>query len=155
MLVGFQYLSFLSDKYWHSKGIGGFGVLDYLVKAENMLFREAVEVITGATTPTAPARYEAEPPKTLILPEAVGVPISLYDYLCIKRGIDSEVVQGAVRFASLRGTQNDFRGDCSGSDKRYGFNMAACTLFERLYLYESAIDLMSHASVSRLNTQNH
>ena len=33
--------------YWHSKELGGYGVLDYLVKAENMAFREAVEVVTG------------------------------------------------------------------------------------------------------------
>jgi len=31
--------------YWHSKGVGGFGVLDYLVKVENMPFREAVGVV--------------------------------------------------------------------------------------------------------------
>ena len=37
--------------YWHSRGVGGYGALDYLVKVENMPFRETVEVITG-TTPT-------------------------------------------------------------------------------------------------------
>ena len=63
--------------YWHSHGIGGHGALDYLVKAENMAFRDAVGVITGATPPTAPARYEAEPPKTLILPEKAGIPLKL------------------------------------------------------------------------------
>ena len=163
--------------YWHSQGVGGHGALDYLVKAEKMAFRDAVGVITGATPPTAPPRRErqTEPPKTLILPEAVGVPLRLYDYLCIKRGIDGEVVntlmqkeklyedrrgnvvfvghdgQGAARFASLRGTQSDFRGDCSGSDKRYGFNavFAPC---ERVYLFESPIDLMSHASLVNADT---
>ena len=163
--------------YWHSQGIGGHGALDYLVKAENMAFRDAVGVITGATPPTAPPRWErqAEPPKTLILPEASGVPLRLYDYLCIKRGIDSEVVntlmqreklyedrrgnvvfvghdeQGAARFASLRGTYGDFRGDCLGSDKRYGFS-AVFAPSERLYCYESPIDLMSHASLENAAT---
>jgi hypothetical protein len=159
--------------YWHSQGVGGHGALDYLVKVEKMAFRDAVEVITGAILPTAPTRTRqaAEPPpKTLILPEVSGVPLRLYDYLCIKRGIDGEVVntlmqkeklyedrrgnvvfvghdeQGAARFASLRGTQANFRGDCSGSDKMYGFNavFAPC---ERVYLFESPIDLMSHASL--------
>ena len=156
--------------YWHSKGIGGFGALDYLVKAENMPFRGAVEVITGATPPTAPPRLETEPPKTLVLPETVGIPLRLYDYLCKKRGIDSEVVnsllremicedkrgnvvfigydeQNNARFASLRGTYSDYRGDCSGSDKRYGFTMAACAPSDRLYIFESPIDAMSHASL--------
>jgi len=164
--------------YWHSQGVGGHGALDYLVKAEKMAFLDAVGVITGATPPIAPtrtARREAEPPKTLILPEAVGVPLRLYDYLCIKRGIDGEVVNtlmqkeklyedrrgnvvfvghdehGKARFASLRGTQSDWRGDCAGSDKRYGFNavFAPC---ERVYLFESPIDLMSHASLENADT---
>jgi len=142
--------------YWHSKGLGGFGTLDYLVKAENIPFREAIEVITGATPPTAPPRLKTEPPKMLALPETVGIPLRLYDYLCKKRGIDSEVVntllqremicedkrgnvvfigydeQNKARFASLRGTYGDYRGDCLGSEKRYGFTMAACSPSDRL-----------------------
>ena len=53
------------------------------------------------------------------------------------------------RFACLRGTHGDctFRGDCSGSNKRYGFTMAAIVPSERLYIFESAIDAMSHASI--------
>jgi len=164
--------------YWHSQGVGGHGALDFLVKAEKMSFRDAVEVITGAILPTAPTRTRqaAEPPpKTLILPEASGVPLRLYDYLCIKRGIDGDVVntlmqkeklyedrrgnvvfvghdeQGAARFASLRGTYGDFRGDCAGSDKRYGFQavFAPC---DRLYIFESPIDLMSHATLTNAAT---
>ena len=69
--------------YWHSKGIGGHGVLDYLTKIENMPFREAVETVTGTTPP--PLRVNltrsAEQEKTLILPESVGIPLKLYDYL--------------------------------------------------------------------------
>jgi hypothetical protein len=62
--------------------------------------------------------------------------------------------QNKPRFASLRGTQGDcsFRGDCAGSDKRYGFTVAACTPSERLYIFESAIDLMSHASLEKART---
>ena len=69
--------------YWHSKGVGGHGVIDYLTKVENMRFREAVEVVTG-TIPTPPPktharqpqqpRQEPPKPKTLVLPEATGVP---------------------------------------------------------------------------------
>jgi hypothetical protein len=164
--------------YWHSKGIGGHGVLDYLVKAENMPFRDAVGVITGATPPTAPPRQTAEPPKTLILPESRGIPLHLYDYLCVKRGIDSDIAHsliqekmlyedkrrnvvfvgfdehGAARFASLRGTDGYFRGDCSGSDKRYCFHVAAAVPSERLYIFESAIDLMSHASLANAATDS-
>ena len=160
--------------YWHSKSIGGFGALDYLIKVENISFREAVEIITGATPPTAPAQYETEPTKTLILPAKTCIPLRLYEYLCNKRGIESDIVntliqkemlyedkrgnvifvgydeQNKPRFASLRGTYGDcgFRMDCTGSDKRYGFNMAFSQP-ERLYIFESAIDAMSHASLEK------
>ena len=73
--------------YWHSKGIGGHGVLDYLVKVENMAFRQAVEVVTGTTPTTASMQShfrtsQPDKPKTLILPEKMGIPLRLYDYLC-------------------------------------------------------------------------
>ena len=159
--------------YWHSRGVGDHGVLDYLVKAEHMSFRQAVETVTGITPATVQARQEAEPPRALILPEKVGIPLRLYDYLCCKCGIDSETINtliqeerlyadrrgnvvfvgrdehGKVRFASLRGTYGDcrFRMDCPGSNKRYGFNMEASVPSERLYVYESPIDAMSHGSL--------
>jgi hypothetical protein len=53
---------------------------------------------------------------------------------------------GKARFASLRSTRDTFRMDCAGSDKRYGFAMAS-SLSDQLYLYESPIDAMSHASL--------
>jgi hypothetical protein len=162
--------------YWHSKGVGGHGVIDYLTKIENMPFRQAVEVVTGTTPtppPTARPRQQAEPPKVLVLPEKTGVPIRLYDYLCNKRSIDGDIVntliqekklyedkqgnvvfvghdeQGKPRFASKRGTHGDYRGDCPGSDKRYSFNVPNGTS-PCLFIYESPIDLMSHASLEEI-----
>ena len=175
--------------YWHSKGVGGCGVLDYLIKVENMPFRDAVGTVMGIQgTDSGPylERHSKlqedvdgrthvqlqEQPKTLILPEKAGfIPYQLYEYLCNKRGIDSSIVNKLIqegklyedkrgnivfigydkhnepRFASLRGTYGDcqFRRDCAGSDKRFGFNMG-CTS-ERLYVFESPIDAMSHASL--------
>ena len=167
--------------YWHSRGVGGHGALDYLVKAENMAFREAVGVITGATPQHRAnlARQEAEPPKVLVLPEKRGIPLHLYDYLCLKRGIDGDIVnsliqkemlyedrrgnvvfvgydeQGAARFASLRGTYGDFqfRGDCPGSDKRYAFFMES-TFSNQLYIFESPIDALSRATLENLFRNN-
>ena len=161
--------------YWNSKNTGGFGVLDYLVKVENMPFREAVETVAGIPTAMAQTGQGAEKPKTLILPQKAGTPLRLYDYLCGKRGIDSGIIDtliqdgklyedirgnvvfvgyddnGAARFASLRGTYGEckFRGDCAGSDKRYGFNVTS-PASARLYIYESAIDLLSHASLENM-----
>ena len=161
--------------YWHSRGIGGFATLDYLMKVENIPFREAVEVVTGTTLKTElPPRLEAERTKVLVLPEKAGIMLRLYDYLCVKRGISSGIVNMLIqnemlyegrrgnvvfvgydelnkpRFASLRGTRGDYRGDCAGSDKRYSFNMAACVPSECLYVFESGIDLMSHATLANM-----
>ena len=164
--------------YWHSKSVGGFGVLDYLIKIENMSFRDAVEAVIGATVTPVPLRQEMRQPKSLVLPETAANPLRLYDYLCNKRGIDGEIVNLLIqekrlyedkrgntvfigydehdkpRFASLRGTYGDcaFRMDCTGSDKRYGFCMAAETPCKRLYIFESAIDAMSHASIENIIT---
>ena len=165
--------------YWHSKGLGGYGVLDYLVKCEGMSFRDAVEKATGSVQnihpqpPTTP-HFTENPPKKLILPEKTGMQIRLLDYLCVKRGIDAEIVntlmqrktlyedkrgnvvfvgfdeRGVARFASVRSTYANFRGDCTGSDKRYGFNIAAGALSKRLYIFESPIDLLSHATLAIL-----
>ena len=159
--------------YWHSQGVGGRGALDYLVKVEGLPFRQAVEVLTGENLGVAlkqSSPSSAEQPKTLTLPEKKGVALKIHDYLINKRGIDSEIVYSLIqkkmlyedkrgnvvfvgfdeenkaRFACVRGTFGDFRGDCSGSDKRYGFNMV-CNGSDRLYIFESPIDCMSHASI--------
>ncbi len=157
--------------YWHSKGIGGHGTIDYLMKIEGLPFRQAVETVAHVPA-AAPVSAERQPSKRLVLPEKAGIPLRLYDYLCNRRGIDGAIVnalldtgriyedrrgnvvfvsfdeQDAARFASLRGTYGEqrFRMDCAGSDKRYGFHMGS-TPSERLYIFESPIDAMSHASL--------
>ena len=137
-------------------------------------------LILAVPSPSAP-QPQATKPKVLILPEKAGIPLKLLTYLCSKRGIDSDIVNalmqkemlyedrrgnvvfvgydehGKARFASLRGTYGDcsFRGDCLGSDKRYSFNLAANMPSERLYIFESPIDLMSHASLDKAIWQQH
>lgn len=163
--------------YWHSKGVGGFGSIDFLMRIENVSFREAVETVTGINPVTREPQKDAPPPITLFLPEKTGIPIRLYDYLCKKRGIYSGIVNALMhegklyedrrgnvvfvafdehkkpRFASVRGTYDNkvFRMDCIGSDKRYGFNMTY-SQSKRLYLYESPIDAMSHATLRCIDT---
>ena len=178
-------LAIKSDRlswFWHSKGIGGFGALDYLIKIENIPFRQAVEIVTGATLKTletAQPQQEIEKNKILVLPQKSNISMNLYSYLCLKRGIDNSIVNMLIqkemlfednrsnvvfvsfdechkpKFASLRGTQNNsgFRGDCSGSDKRYGFTMTEeNVIFEKVYIFESPIDAMSHATLENLFT---
>ena len=159
--------------YQHSKSIGGYGVLDYLIKIENVSFPEAMNIVSDVAVAVVRVQQESEQPKKLILPKKAAIPVRLYDYLCCKRGIDDGIVntllqkgtiyqdrrgnvvfvgfdeQGKARFASLRGTYGDrkFKADCTGSDKRYSFNMAYSRTRD-LYIFESALDVMSHASIS-------
>lgn len=159
--------------YWHSKGIGGYGAIDYLMKLEGMAFRQAVEAVAYVPA-AAPIRTERQPDKRLLLPKKAGMLQSrLLDYPCNRRGIGIGIItalldegriyedrrgnvvfvgfdeQDKPRFASLRGTYGDqkFRMDCAGSDKRYGFHMTYSPS-ERLYILESPIDAMSHASLA-------
>jgi len=175
-------LAIKSDRlswFWHSKGVGGFGALDYLIKIENIPFRQAVEIVTGTTLKTVQPQQEIEKNKILVLPQKTNISKNLYSYLCLKRGIDNSIVNTLIqkemlfedirsnivfvsfdeyhkpKFASLRGTQNNshFRGDCSGSDKRYGFTMTEeNVIFEKVYIFESPIDAMSHATLENLFT---
>ena len=165
--------------YWHSRGTGGHGILDYLMKIEHMPFMEAVEAVTGSSAVVAAPRYEADKPKILLLPKKAATPLSLHAYLCGRRGIDGAIVdaliregklyedrrrnvvfvghdeQGRARFASLRGTAGGrpFHKDCAGSDKRYGFCVES-QHSGRLYIYESPIDLMSHATMENMATRD-
>ena len=157
--------------YWHSKGIGGHGALDYLMKIESLPFRQAVKTVAHVPIGVSVSR-EPQPDRIFTLPEKAGMNLHLYSYLCNRRGIDAGIVnalldegriykdrrgnvvfvgfneQGAARSASLRGTYSgqQFRMDCAGSDKRYGFHMTYSPS-ERLYIFESPIDAMSHASL--------
>lgn len=55
---------------------------------------------------------------------------------------------GTPRFAMQRGTMgSDFKGDVSGSDKRYSFHIAARQPSPELYVFEGAIDLLSQATL--------
>lgn len=69
--------------------------------------------------------------------------------------------QNKAKFACRRGTlskefsEKSFRGDCSGSDKKYSFNTEGKNK-EKLYVLESPIDLLSHATLvnKALNNTN-
>ena len=163
---------------WFSRGIGGKTALDYLIKVREIPFTEAVEMIVGQAA-VQPPTYEPAPkkdtPKVLLLPPASHCATHAAGYLS-GRGIDSEVIDfcistgrlfessgryhnvvfvghdryGKARYANLRGIGSDFKGECNGSDKRFSFNIPAENS-EILHLFESAIDLLSFATIRKLN----
>lgn len=163
-----------SKWYWFSRGFGGRSALDYLIKVQGMSFLEAVERIAGKQVLTVPKAVPREPKrKSFVLPEASPTADRVIRYL-IRRGIDNDLIHfclstgqlyeslpyhnavfvgldkhGKPRYASLRGTCSNFKGEATGSDKRFSFNIQAKDNSDTLHLFESAIDLLSYATLRK------
>ena len=162
---------------WFSRGIGGKSALDYLIKVESMEFTEAVEHIInciGDRTIIHNCQNTKSKEKVLVLPKA-----NLNNYGAIKylesRGIDKEIINycietgriyesypnhnvvmlgfdkyGTPRYTNLRGIGTDFKGEASGSDKRFSFSISA-EKSDTVHIFESAIDLLSYATMLKMN----
>ena len=161
--------------YWFSQSIGGRSALDYLIKVRGTPFKEAVETIVGhsASQQVVSAPRKEPPKRSLLLPEAHGDAVRVIDYLT-GRGIDQELIgyclstgrlyesrkyhnavfvgqdsAGNSRYVNLRGIDSDFKGEASGSDKRYSFSIPGRGETGTLHLFESAIDLLSFATMCK------
>ena len=161
--------------YWFSRSIGGRSALDYLIKVEGMAFTEAVEeIVTQCTERPTMVIPQKEPQRSLLIPEPSPTSDRARSYL-IGRGIDPELIDfcidsgrlyesrnyhnvvflgfdkhGAPRYVNLRGIGSDFKGEASGSDKRYSFSIPVIGASQTLHLFESAIDLLSFATMCKL-----
>lgn len=160
--------------YWWSRGFGGYSALDYLIKVKGCGFVEAVEILTGqalADWKPPPPAVKKDEPKVLLLPEKNPNADRVTDYL-FGRGIDYQLIQdciaggiifesrkyhnavfvgkganGVPKYAALRSTLGSpFKGDASGSDKRYSFRLLAREPTDKVHLFEAAIDLLSYAT---------
>ena len=56
---------------------------------------------------------------------------------------------GKPRYATIRSMVGDYKGDATGSDKRYSFRMKGVVGNPHLHVFESAIDLLSHATLEK------
>ena len=167
---------------WYSRGIGGRSALDYLIKVRDMRFTEAVEQVMEQAAIKSPVFVSKlkEPPKPFVLPPMDSHGTAVERYLHEKRGISLDVIHYCIdqctlyqtrrgnycnvvfvgydkdkipRYASVRGTGGDFKGDVSGSDKRYSF--ALPNGGTTLHLFESAIDLLSFVTLENSKSPNH
>jgi len=160
--------------HWFSQKIGGKTALDYLIKVQDVPFTQAVEMLVGRAAVLPPVSHAApkpEPPRKLLMPElnpnsdralnylmGRGIHPVILDY-CLEHKLLAETRkyhnalfagydrEGKVRYAALRGTMGDFKGEVTGSDKHYSFSISAPQESGRLHLFESAIDLMSYATL--------
>ncbi len=161
---------------WWSRGIGGRSALDYLIKVRGIPFVEAVEMLAGRDLiqPPVPASNERVEEKKLLLPAPNYSHTQVISYLR-SRGIDPELIgfcletgriyesrhhhnavfvgldkEGKPRYGALRGTGTDFIGEANGSDKHYSFSLLAGKMSREVHLFESAIDLLSFATLMKL-----
>lgn len=163
--------------YWFSRGIGGRSALDYLIKVKGIPFTEAVGMILGRAAEMPPVSHiqgDSHQPKEkkLLLPEPVeGRPERVIAYLT-GRGIDGPLLEacinhrllyesaeyhnavfvgydpaGKARYAAIRGTVGSYKGEASGSDKRYSFSLCLPRQPPTVHVFESAIDLLSYATL--------
>lgn len=155
--------------YWWSRGFGGVSALEYLMKVRGYGFMESMEILTNRSfsyEPLPPAPKE-EKEKVLLLPDRYRNCDRVTKYL-FGRGIDLQIIkdcvdegvlfesagsyhnavfvgkdeQGVTRYAACRGLGGSFRGDASGSDKRYSFRFLAKESAASVHLFEAAIDLL-------------
>ncbi len=139
--------------HWFSRGIGGKGALDFLIKVKGMDFLSAVRMLSDGNGIVPPVQKQQEKPNKSVwsfeLPKASPYAVYVTKYL-MGRGIDIEIIQqcidngslyeslphhncvfvgrdknGEARFAAMRGIHDDFKIDVKGSDKRWGFCLPA------------------------------
>lgn len=164
---------------WWSRGIGGKTALDYLIKVKNLSFIEAVETLIGQTAikPSVFSYTQKDNPpeeKRLLLPELCSYPSRVKEYL-ISRDINEDILeyciqngsiredkrfhnclfigfdkQGMAKYCSVRATVGDYKGEAAGSDKHYSFKLFSEEPKESLHLFESAIDLLSYATLIKM-----
>lgn len=161
--------------HWKSRDIGGKTALQYLIKVRGMDFVAAVLMLcNGEPVQIIEKRMGAKKSKSFVLPVANSDNQMVIDYLkrrgiadtviqyCIRKGLIYESVEyhnavfmgydgNGPRYAALRGTwqhmSNPFKGEVEGSDKRFSFSVQPETVCSKLIVSESAIDVLSVATL--------
>ena len=158
--------------HWKSRSIGGKSALDYLMHVEGCSFVEAVKMLCEEQpvfTPQSHANVERQRPP-FELPEKSPTTTRVEAYLrcrgisqavidhCLQTGILYESLPyhncvfvgrdagGTPRYAALRGTYTygkQFKGESTGSDKRFGFCIAPTAESSVVAVFEAAIDAMA------------
>lgn len=172
--------------YWNSKCIGGFGVIDFVMKYENKSYAEALETVINPShkeqTQYKPAPKKASNQRKKIFelpPKAEGMFKRAYAYLTVSRCISPDIVKILMHkqyiyedkrsncvfvgknknctpvYGLIRSTNTNrkFRMDVQGSDKENSFYLKGRNL-HKVYVFESPIDLLSHATLANMKSGN-
>ena len=164
--------------YWFSQGVGGVSAIDYLIKVEGLSFMKAVEEVLGKAPNQLPSSVPPTRRRKLILPEKNnssekvkrylnkrGIHPALVSY-CLEKGLLYEAKEfpnavfigmdkeNAPRYAAIRSTVCAFKSEASGSDKHWSFKLIDASNNSHLHIFESAIDLLSYATLMFQNGQD-
>ncbi len=167
--------------YWFSRGIGGKSALDYLVKVRDYSFTEAVEKILKECDIDNIQKVEyidKNEDREFELPERASNNYTAIKYLT-NRGIDKEIINECInkgliyqdidnnvvfvgydqnniaKYASIRTTTNRrFMYEAYKSNKAFSFQLANIKESESVHIFESAIDLLSYATLVKMSNKN-
>ena len=161
---------------WFSQGIGGRSALDYLIKVKGIPFTQAAEIILGREAEKPPVFYRQKERKhtELLMPELSETTEQVEKYL-YSRGIHPVIIRycldnrllfesadfhnavfvghdkdGKARYGALRSTVSSYKGELTGSDKHFSFSLERKQNPEHIHVFESAIDLLSFATLMLL-----
>jgi hypothetical protein len=180
---GGLYIFKQSNRFYHWATDEKGGPIDFVMKQENITYPEAVAKLIGESFIThimdTANKCVKQEKGQIILPEKAYNFKKVYWYLITVRGIESEIVSalmnekkiyqdgkygncvfvgydeaGAHKYCSLRGTHESkaFKMDAVNSDKSYPFVIEGRS--NQLFVCESPIDTMSHASLAKLFGQD-
>lgn len=162
--------------YWFSKSKGGKSAIDYLMIVKGLSFKESVKILLEKKKCEI-KDYSVNDYKNIsaqfIKPEENYNNNKVIKYL-LSRGIDIKLIiecidkkliyedkyhnavfagynlKGEMKYAFIRGTNHSrFMKEAYGSIKAYSFKIDAVEESRSLHLFESAIDLLSYASLNK------
>ncbi len=167
--------------YWFSQGVGGKTALEYLIRVRDYSFIEAVEIILGKSKISPPIQYKQKEKVQnvrLLLPKKASDNEQVIKYL-VGRGIDRDIIQECIdndliyqqyqnnnvvfvgydkfktpRYAGVRATNSSrYMQDAYGSHKAFSFKLDSLDKNDSVHLFESAIDLLSYATLLKLDNK--
>lgn len=171
-----------SNRFYHWGADSKGGAIDFVMKYDRKTFTEAVAQLIGERyEPYAKERtpYVKEEKGPLVLPEKAANFKRAYWYLISVRGIEPEIVsllmnekkvyqeakygncvfvgydgENNPKHCSMRSTHegSSFKQDRENSDKSYPFYLEGKS--DAVIVSESPIDLMSHATLSKMHGQD-
>ncbi len=166
--------------YWFSRGIGGKNALEYLIQVQGKTFLEAMEILTNGRYEVNKAAEKIKKEEIKLKVPLRNENEDIAKNYLIKRGIDEAIIEQCIdngyiyqekntdnvvfvgydqtnteKYISVRGTKGArYFKEARGSNKAYSFSLNSDCKASELHLFESAIDVLSYATILKLYNKN-